>query len=151
MKLPRLPLLGMLFALFFHPGPANASEAVTVTDFTGRTLTLAGAPERIACLYAFSGHVVTMLGRGNDMVAIVDGLKKDLLLQTLVPGIKKIPIPIKGGIINIEELLKTKADFVFLKPETAAGSAEIKKLEEFHLPYFTAGYRNMEEQMAIIE
>jgi iron complex transport system substrate-binding protein len=145
-----LILMGLLI-IFLYPIPAKASEPFTVTDFTGRTLTLARTPERIACLYAFSGHVVTMLGRGNDMVAIVDGLKKDLLLQTLVPGIKQIPIPVKGGIINIETLLKTKPDLVFLKPETAAGSAEIRKLEEFHLPYFTAGYRSMEEQMLIIE
>lgn len=38
-------------------------------------------PERIACLYAFTGHVVTMLGRGEDMAAIVNGLKKDVLLN----------------------------------------------------------------------
>ena len=92
-----------------------------------------------------------MLGRGDDMVAIVNGLKKDLLLHQLVPSIKHLPVPAKGGIINIEALLKTKTDIVFLKPETATITAEIKKLDRFNLPYFVAGYHSMEEQMGIIE
>lgn len=133
------------------PGMAMASDAVTVIDSTGNTINLTRPPQRIACLYAFCGHVVTMLGRGEDMVAIVSGLKKDVLLRKIVPGIKQMPIPAKGGIINIEALLKTKTDFVFLKPETAVITAEIKKLERFNLPWFVAGYHSMEEQMTIIE
>jgi iron complex transport system substrate-binding protein len=133
------------------PWTVQGDPAVTVTDFTGRTLTLARPPDRIACLYAFAGHVVTLLGRGEDMVAVVDGLKKDLLIQQRVPGIKDLPIPAKGGTIHIETLLKTRPDVVFLKPETAAAQAEIRKLERFGLPWFVAGYRNMAEQMTTIE
>ncbi len=133
------------------PGMGNDAAAATVIDSTGNTLTLTRPPQRIACLYAFCGHVVTMLGRSDDMVAIVNGLKKDLLLQKIVPGIKQMPVPANGGIINIEALLNTKADFVFLKPETAANTAEIKKLERFNLPWFVAGYHSMAEQMTIIE
>lgn len=124
---------------------------VMVKDFNGKTLTLSVTPKRIACLYAFCGHVVAMLGRGPDIVAIVNGLKKDVLLHQLVPEINSLPIPSNAGNINIEALLKTKPDIVFLKPETAAIEAEIKKLEQFNLPYFTAGYKNMAEQMTIIE
>ena len=127
------------------------TAAATVTDSTGNRLTLTRPPQRIACLYAFCGHVVTMLGRGKDMVAVVSGLKKDVLLHKIVPSIKQMPVPAKGGIINIEALLKTKADLVFLKPETAVITAEIKKLERFNLPWFVAGYHSMEEQMTIIE
>ncbi len=144
-------LAGMPCNGLFSVDPALGSEPVTVTDFTGKTLTISRIPERIACLYAFSGHVMTMLGRGRDMVAIVDGFKKDRLLQALVPDILEKPIPVKGGIINMESLLKTRPDIVFLKPETAAVKAEIRKLEQFGLPYFVAGYRNMAEQMRIIE
>ncbi|MFA5907109.1 MAG: ABC transporter substrate-binding protein [Desulfobacula sp.] len=146
------PFISIFFLIiFFYACPAPASEPVTVTDSTGRTLTLPRTPERIACLYAFCGHVVTMLGRGGDMVAIVNGLKKDVLLHQIVPEIKNIPVPSNGGSINIEALLKTNADIVFLKPETAAIQAETKKLDQFNLPYFTAGYNTMEEQMATIE
>jgi len=144
----------VVFLVLVHitaPGPVQSEDPVTVTDFTGRTLTLDRPPARIACLYAFTGHVVALLGRGEDMVAVVDGLKKDLLIQQRVPGIKDLPVPAKGGFIHIETLLQTDADMVFLKPETAASQAEIKKLERFGLPWFVAGYRNMAEQMTTIE
>ncbi len=132
-------------------GTVFGSDPVTVTDATGKVLTLGSPPRRIACLYAFCGHVVTMLGRGEDMVAIVNGLKRDRLLHQLVPGITQLPVPAKGGIINIEALLKTRSDIVFLKPETAAITAELKKLDRFNLPYFVAGYHSMAQQMDIIE
>ena len=149
-----MTISGVIFLMLAHiaaPGPVQSEGPVTVTDFTGRTLTLDRPPARIACLYAFTGHVVALLGRGEDMVAVVDGLKKDLLIQQRVPGIKDLPVPAKGGFIHIETLLKTDADMVFLKPETAASQAEIKKLERFGLPWFVAGYRNMAEQMTTIE
>lgn len=136
---------------FSFSGTVFGSDSVTVMDSTGKVLTLESPPRRIACLYAFCGHVVTMLNRGQDMVAVVNGLKRDLLLHRLVPGINLLPVPAKGGIINIEALLKTQADIVFLKPETATITAEIKKLQRFNLPYFVAGYHSMEEQMEIIE
>jgi iron complex transport system substrate-binding protein len=132
-------------------GPVTGEGPVTVTDFFGRTLTLERPAQPPACLYAFTGHVVTLLGRGRDMVAVVDGLKKDLLIQQRVPGIHRLPIPAKGGVIHIETLLKANPDVVFLKPETAAAEAEIRKLERFGLPWFVAGYRNMDEQMTTIE
>ena len=132
-------------------GSGEGDGPVTVTDFFGRTLTLARPAERFACLYAFTGHVVTLLGRGHDMVAVVDGLKKDRLIQQRVPGIDALPIPAKGGVIHIETLLKADPDVVFLKPETAVADAEIRKLDRFGLPYFVAGYRSMEEQMTTIE
>ncbi len=140
-----------MFLVLLIPAIAICSSAVSVTDSTGKDLTLTRPPERIACLYAFTGHVVTMLDRADKMVAIVNGLKKDLLLRQIVPGIKDLPVPAKGGIINVEALLKTRADMIFLKPETAVISAEIKKLERFNFPYFVAGYHSMAEQMTIIE
>lgn len=68
-----------------------------------------------------------------------------------MPGIDTLPIPAKGGVIHIETLLKADPDIVFLKLETGAAEAEIRKLERFGLPYFVVGYRNMEEQRTIIE
>ena len=146
----QLTVLALFSGLF--PGASGAGQTpVEVIDSTGKTLVVDAVPQRIACLYAFCGHVVTMLDRGPDMVAIVNGLKKDVLLNQMVPEIKQMVIPAKGGIIHIEALVKTRPDIVFLKPETANIDAEIKKLDRFHLPWFTAGYSNMAEQMTIIE
>ena len=144
-------LLGLCMLSGAEAQKATNAFPTTVTDSAGHEATLQARPQRIGCLYAFCGHVVTMLDRGQDMVAIINGLKKDMLLNQLVPAIKTMPVPAKGGVINIEALVKTKPDIVFLKPETAAISAEIKKLERFSLPYFTAGYHSMTQQMDIIE
>ncbi len=131
--------------------PSNAGAAVTAVDFNGHEVTLEMPPQRIACLYAFAGHVVTMLGRGNDMVAVVRGLKKDRLLGRILPGIQDIPSPSAGGVIHVESLLKTSPDIIFLKPETAGIPEEIQKLERFDLAWFSAGYSNMISQMEVIE
>ena len=141
----------VLFCLVFMLCPVVLGHPVSVRDARNRELVIDTPLNRIACLYAFSGHVITMLGRGRDMVAIVNGLKKDVLLNQIVPGIRKMPVPAKGGVINIEALLKTRPDMVFLKPETAAVQAETNKLERFGLPYFIAGYASMDQQMTIIE
>jgi iron complex transport system substrate-binding protein len=126
-------------------------EPIEVTDIFNRTITLNNIPQRIACLYAFSGHVATMLGGGDRIVAVVPGLKRDLLLNQLNPAIQDALTPSSGGTINIEELLRAKPDLVFLKEENAHNEAEVQKLERFNLPYLVVGYSSMEEQMASIE
>ena len=147
MKKILTPILIALIVL----GTASAQAVITETDGQGHVLTLAQYPERIACLYAFTGHVTAMLGRGEDMVAIVKGLKKDKLLGQIVPQLSSLPVPSAGGIIHIESLIKTRPDIVFLKPETAGIDQEVEKLREFCLPYFSAAYSDMATQMAVIE
>lgn len=132
-------------------GTVSAKPVLTEPDGQGHILTLDRYPERIACLYAFTGHVTAMLGRGDDMVAIVKGLKKDKLLGKIVPRLSSLPVPSAGGIIHIESLIKTRPDIVFLKPETAGIAQEVEKLDQFGLPYFSAAYSDMKSQMCVIE
>lgn len=151
----RVAVISTLVILFFFNAMFSDAAArnmiISETDFKGHRLTMDQVPERIACLYAFAGHVVTMLGRGQDMVAVVRGLKRDRLLNRLLPGLKITAVPSAGGIIHVETLLRSAPDIVFLKPETAGIEAEIKKLERFNLPWLTAGYHDMAGQMAVIE
>lgn len=145
-------MIGVIhFSVLMTFFPALSPAAVTEVDVRGHVLTLDEPPVRIACLYAFAGHVVTMLGRGEDMTAVVRGLKKDRLLGRILPGIRDVPSPSAGGIIHVESLLKTRPDITFLKPETAGIPEEIQKLDRFNLAYFTAGYCDMNSQMAVIE
>src|SRR5690554_5769846 len=51
--------------------------------------------ERIGCLFAYSGHAVALLNRGPDIVAIVDGLKRDVLFTEMFPNIKDALVPSK--------------------------------------------------------
>ncbi len=128
-----------------------APGSVTVVDFLGRQVAVPDRVERIGCLYAFSGHVVTMLGRGNDIVAVVEGLKRDALMRELCPRIDDALVPASGGAVNVEELLNARPDLVFIRSETAANEGEAAKLQKTGIPYLVVDYRNMKEQMDIVE
>ncbi len=132
-------------------GRPEKQGAVTVTDFIGRQVAVPDNVERIGCLYAFSGHVVAMLGRGGDIVAVVEGLKRDVIMGELCPGIGEALVPASSGAVNVEELLNARPDLVFIRSETAANEGEKAKLEKTGIPYLVVDYRNMKEQMYIVE
>lgn len=121
-----------------------------ITDSFGRHVLLPESIERVACLYAFSGHVTTMLGRGDDIVAVVPGLKRDKMLNQLNPSLAEAGVTTLDGVVNIEELLRMEPDLVFLKGETALLEAEIEKLEHFDIPYLVIDYQSIKEQMDAI-
>ncbi len=129
----------------------GAPGTVTVTDFTGRQVTVPAKVERIGCLYAFTGHVLAMLGRGNDIVAVVEGLKRDVIMRELCPDIKDALVPSTSGAINLEELVNADPDLVFIRIDTASNEGEVAKLQKSAIPYLVVEYRNMTEQMSMIE
>jgi len=129
----------------------NKSQDNTITDYLGREVELPEKAERIGCLYAFTGHVTAMLGRGEDIVAINNGLSRDVLLNMVSPGIGDNPIVYFSGKLNIEELLKTEPDLLFVQRDFAQNPAEAEKLDRFHIPYIVIDYKSMEEQMAAIQ
>lgn len=130
--------------------PQNTTTTISVTDCIGRTVAIPAKVERIGCLYAFSGHVVAMLGQGDQIVAVVDGLKRDKIMVELYPSIKNALVPASSGSINIEELIKADPDLVFIKVEMARNQGEVEKLEKANIPYLVVDYRNiMEQQYAI--
>jgi iron complex transport system substrate-binding protein len=133
-----------------RPNASGHLGTITVTDCIGRQVVIPDRVERIACLYAFSGHVVAMLGKGDNIVSVVDGLKRDVLLTSLYPGIKKANIPATSGSVNIEELIKAKPDIVFIKGETAHSEGELAKLNKAKIPYLVVDYKNMQEQQYAI-
>ena len=66
-------------------GTVNAETRI-VTDCIGRKVEIPDHVERIACLYAFAGHVTAMLGQSDKIVAVVDGMKRDVLLTSMFPS-----------------------------------------------------------------
>jgi len=147
-------LLGL--ALSAAPTASGASDSTparsqqTITDSTGRKVTVPSEAKRIGCLYAFAGHVVTMLGRCSDIVAVSNGLRRDVLLSKICPEILNAVVPKAQGAINIEELLNTRPDLLFISPETAKSEAEMQKLERFRIPALVVDYKNMQEQQQAI-
>lgn len=135
-----------------EPGRQNAdnTKTVTVTDCIGRQVQVPAKVERVACLYAFSGHVTAMLGQGDKIVAIPDGLKRDVLLNQIYPEISNALVPVSEGSINIEELLKADPDVVFVKNSTAINPAEAEKMDKFNIPYLAVDYTSIEGQQRAI-
>lgn len=129
----------------------KTQDTIMVTDSIGRQVAIPAKVDRIACLYAFSGHVVTMLGKSTNIVAVVDGLKRDVLLTEMSPGIKTALVPVTSGTINIEELLKARPDIAFISGDTAKNEGEVEKLRKSKIPYLVVDYRNIKEQQYAIQ
>jgi len=129
---------------------SNSKGSMIITDTIGRQVKVPRKIERVACLYAFTGHATVMLGQGDKIVAVPGGLKRDVLLNQICPTIKKASVPVLSGSINIEELLRVKPDLVFINRETAVNSGETAKLNRFGMPYLVIDFQSMTEQRAAI-
>jgi iron complex transport system substrate-binding protein len=130
--------------------PQSETTSITVVDCFDRKVEISSPVERIACGYAYTGHVAALLGRGDDIVAVVDGLKRDKVLTQMYPHIKDLPVPFSTGTINIEELLACDPDVVFLKTDTALNENVTAKLDSLNIPYVVIDYFTMEEQLETI-
>jgi iron complex transport system substrate-binding protein len=123
---------------------------VSVADSLGREVRVPVNPERVACLYAFTGHVTTLLDKGPDIVAAVEGLKRDKLLTQMVPEILTAFIPLSADKINVEELIKSDPDLIFIREDSAKDEREIEQLDKTGIPYLVISDTTMEEQMEAI-
>lgn len=131
--------------------PTNNSEyPIVVKDYLAREVTIEKSINKVACGYAYAGHVLALLGRGDDIVAVVGGLQRDRMLVDIYPHIVDLPVPFSSGSINIEELLKNKPDIAIVRSDTAKDKSEIEKLEKFNIPYITIEFNNIEEQIESI-
>jgi iron complex transport system substrate-binding protein len=131
--------------------PPSLGPTVTVTDSAGRVVEVPQNVERIACLYAFSGHAVAMLGRGDSIVAVVQGLKRDILLNEMVPAIKDALVPFASDKVNVEELVKSRPGLLFIQLATYQDEREREKLDKLKVPYFVVDFDSIANQIATIE
>ncbi len=122
-----------------------------VKDSSDRVVWVPNKVDRIAALYAPAGYILTLLGQGSKMVAVPGGLKRDNLLEAIVPSIEKADVPQENGKINIEELAKDQPDVVFINEETANDAAQLKKLDQLHIPYLYIDFHSVKQQQKAIE
>ena len=115
-----------------------------------RHVALPATVNRIARMYAFTGHVVALLGRADDIVAVSNGLMRDVLLTTMYPTIRKALVPKFQGAINIEELAESKPDIVFVDAETGRNQAGADKLSACGLTWIVVDFHSMKEQQQAI-
>lgn len=130
--------------------PENLAKN-TVADCAGRTVEIPEHVERIACLYAYTGHVSVLLGCEDQIAAVVNGLKRDQLMERKVENIADMPCPYSSGSINIEELAAVSPDLVFLRVENLQDAGEVEKLDGLGIPYLAVDYVTMEDQIYSIE
>jgi iron complex transport system substrate-binding protein len=128
----------------------NTAKTVYITDSYNRNVILPQHIQRIGCLYAFSGHVVTMLGRGDDIVAVVRGLKRDRMLSEICPSITDAAVPNLNDSLNMEELARVKPDLVFIKDTVAKKSEDTDTFTKLGIPYIVISFNSIEEQKKAI-
>jgi iron complex transport system substrate-binding protein len=121
-----------------------------MTDSFGREVFVPDEVKNIACLYSFAGYAVSLLGRGDDLVAVPDGLQRDVMLMEIVPQVAKAAVPRKSGKINIEELLRLEPDVVIIRGDTAMDQKETEQLDKSGLNYIVVDYTNIKEQQQAI-
>ena len=145
-----LSVIILFCAVGLRAGGHSGAEKQYIIDTTGRRVLLKKKVKRIACLYAFSGHVVTMLGRGNDIVAVVNGLKRDVMLTKICPSIGNAAVPRRNGALNIEELLRVRPDVVFIQSPMGRNSSLCATLEKFDIPCLIVSYRSIRGQQEAV-
>ncbi|MCM3763674.1 ABC transporter substrate-binding protein [Neobacillus niacini] len=129
----------------------DGNQTITVIDYLGREVTIPKQVNRIATLYAYTGHVVTMLGEGEKIVAVNSGLQRDNLLVEMNPAIEKAAVPTRNGKLNIEELAASNPDLIFIQKSTARDQGETRKLDELKIPYLAVDFNSIKEQQQSIE
>lgn len=146
-----IAILNVLCATSAQVSTALASTVESaVVDSLGRSVTLPSKVDRIGCLYAFTGHVVAMLGKADNIVAVSNGLQRDVLLTEMFPAIAKAVVPKVQGAINIEELKAANPDIVFLQAENARNSAFTDKLDAVGITSIAVDFHNMAQQRRVI-
>ncbi|MGR6837036.1 ABC transporter substrate-binding protein [Syntrophomonas erecta] len=135
-----------------HTAPVadKSQNTITVVDSVGREVVVPANTERIACLCPESGHAMVMYGKGDNIVAAVGGMQRDLLLLKMHPHIKDVPVPKSSGVINIETLATCKPDLVFVKGDTVNNEAEIHKLNKAGIPFLTVEFNSIKDQQQVM-
>lgn len=122
----------------------------TVTDSTGRVVEIPAVPERVACLFTNTGHIITMLGHGDRILAVSNGLKRDKLLHQIEPPIADATLVKVGGAVNFEEILRLEIDLFLMPSDMVQDEGLVKKLDQYRIPYIVTEFNSIEDQMALV-
>lgn len=121
------------------------SNTKTVTDCLGRSVEIPENPKRVACLYATAAHMMAMLDEGDKIVGCPNGVKSDVLMQMKYPKIVDTATPHQEGAVNVEELLRIKADLAMVSYSLAESDGEMAKLDEMGIPCIVVDYTDIDD------
>lgn len=138
----------------------NASQAIvdtqddanmsTYTDGVGREIALPNDIDSISALYTVVGHIVIMLDHGEMITSCSKGLKRDKLILNMVPEIEDIYMPKNSGEINIEELLRSNPDVIFIDIATYWDKSLMATIDKLNIPYYVVSFNSIEEEIKLV-
>jgi iron complex transport system substrate-binding protein len=124
----------------------NEQSSFSVVDCVGRTVQVPRDPKSIATLDPFAGQAVIMMGYGDRMPATINGVKRDMLLQSICPSLTKATVVKDSGSMNAEAIMALGIDLIFVKSDMYSNEAEREKIEKLGIPYVVIDYNSIEEQ-----
>lgn len=133
------------------PIQEEAAATRSIVDTDGRTVEIPDGELKIACLYAYAGHGMTLLNTQDQIVALVEGLKRDQLMQMKRADLDTLSVPSATGVINVEELIASGAEIALIRHSIALSGAETEKMDKAGIPYVVIDYTNIEEQKQSIQ
>ncbi|MCL2816942.1 MAG: ABC transporter substrate-binding protein, partial [Clostridiales bacterium] len=154
MKKSRYLIAGLLMLslllCFGGCGPAQQREIpeghILITDCLGREVWVPQNPQYIASLFAPGTHIIGMLGGSENVVAINEGVTRDILFVEIYPAILEARQPRVSAVTNIEELFKDPApQVIFVDASTINDAKMMENLERFGVPVVAVRYNSIEE------
>lgn len=153
----RVSLVGLLILLVTLLSACGTTEVErvavpmkTMTDSIGREVSIPVQAERVACLFTNTGHIITMLGHGDTIVAVSNGLKRDKLLHQIEPSVAEATLVKVGGAVNFEEVLKCDVDLFLMPSDMYQDEGLVKQLDQYKIPYIVTKFESIEDQMALV-
>jgi iron complex transport system substrate-binding protein len=149
-KLLNIFLIMMILTVVWSTGctkkQSNQTQSIqstkkTITDMTGRKVTIPLHVNRVAISGTAMTQLAVMLGGNSKIVATVPSIKSNPWYMKIYPKIKTVSVPFDKE-VNIEELIKSKPDVVVLW----SGKEELqKKIEKLGIPVIIIYYDTPEE------
>ncbi len=112
-------------AVTVTPTPVPSVTTRTITDMTGTSVTIPATVNRVADQWPAHNEVMVMLGAGDKLVATTTTVQALPWFKKLDPAIAKMPAPFVSSDVNIESLLNTTPDIVFVSQGSNATAAKI--------------------------
>ncbi|MBX4264183.1 ABC transporter substrate-binding protein [Clostridium estertheticum] len=146
-----LPLLSLLLFVFFMVGCAQKTGQPTttkaqvaprnITDMAGKKIVIPNKINRIGDAWPAHNEVLDMLGQGNKIVSTILTAKGRPWLYKINPQMNNAVTAFTKNDVNIEELLKTKPDIIFLP----TGTKYADKVTSVGIPAVQLTFKNFTE------
>ncbi|BAH06637.1 ABC transporter substrate-binding protein [Clostridium kluyveri] len=121
---------------------STKSDKITVTDSSGAKVEVPTNISRIADAWGAHNAVVTMLGSGDKIVATTLNAQLKPWLFKVTPKMNNAvtAFNVDASNINMEELIKTKPDILFMP----TGNKNISKMSDLKIPVVQVSFKDFD-------